>query len=115
MRKPLFQHKNIIRAVATLALSIGAIGGAGGLGGCTDYLTGQLPEPDGPVLVLRLTLFDTARKAPVFTDTSIPDCSLAANADTLNCSADPNTDKFSPKNSPPTTDSGNEIRAVFNN
>jgi hypothetical protein len=82
--------------------------------GCNDYLTGQIPEPEGPVRVTRLTLFDTARKDPVFTDTSIPDCSKPENAQTPSCKSDPFKDDFTPAKSPPTTDSGMEIRIVFN-
>ena len=46
--------------------------------GCADYLTGQLEEPKGPIQVTKLTLFDaSSRDAPVFTDTSLPDCKMA--------------------------------------
>lgn len=82
--------------------------------GCNDHLTGQIPEPDGPVRVMRLTLFDTARENPVFTDTSIPDCGKPENAQTASCKSDPFKDDFSVAKSPPTTDSGMEIRVVFN-
>src|SRR6185436_2310504 len=82
---------------------------------CPDYATGQDPEPDGPLLVTRLTLFDaTSRDAPVFTDTSVPDCDKAENQETPACKSDINRDAFSTKKSPPTPDSGREVRVVFN-
>ncbi|MCS6912421.1 MAG: hypothetical protein RMK29_11105 [Myxococcales bacterium] len=88
---------------------------ATGLGGCPDYLTGQDPEPTDPLRVTRLTLFDaTSRNREVFTDTSIPDCSLPANQEVPACKNDVNKDKFSPIKSPPTPDSGREVRLVFN-
>ena len=44
---------------------------------CADHLTGQIPEPEGPLLVTKLTLLDKrlSRDVAVFTDTSLPDCS----------------------------------------
>jgi hypothetical protein len=93
---------------------------------CTDYLTGQIEEPSGPIQVTKLTLFDSSsRDQPVFTDTSIPDCSKNQNVDCTSpdnrdsvvchtCYNDVNKDKFSPDNSVPTPDSGQDMRVVFN-
>src|SRR5256885_8232682 len=81
---------------------------------CNDYTTGQDPEPE-TLQVTRLTLFDTtSRDAPVFTDTSVPDCSRAENQGTPSCKSDINGDTFGPVKSPPTPDSGREVRVVFN-
>src|SRR5262245_4621313 len=82
--------------------------------GCNDFTTGQDPEP--PALeVKRLTLFDGAsRDAPVFTDTSVPDCSKAENQAPPGVASDINRDKYGPIKSPPTPDSGREIRVVLN-
>lgn len=129
--------------------------------GCADYTTGQLEEPQGPIEVLRLTLFDAnpryspaynpagvvagpgcsvVEKAvadgksfeqlqvcPVFTDTSLPDCkpveqkmvdcTNAEMADTLLCRIcykDVFKDINSKLKSPPTPDSGQDIRVVWN-
>lgn len=103
------------RSSPNLSLKLPLLLLAASVGGCNDYTTGQDREPDGPLQVLRLTLFDaSSRDAPVFTDTSVPDCSLAENQDTATCKSDINRDKFSPRRSPPTPDSGREVRVVFN-
>ena len=93
---------------------------------CADYLTGQLEEPSGPLQLTRLTLFDaSSRSAPLFTDTSIPDCSKnqnidctsSANSDSLVCRVcynDVIKDKYTPAKSPPSPDSGQDMRVVFN-
>lgn len=94
------------------------------LPGCADYLTGQLEEPKGPIQVTKLTLFDTtSRDAPVFTDTSLPDCKAAPdctkpeNRDQRICRVcynDVFKDRYAPHKSPPNPDSGADIRVVFN-
>lgn len=95
------------------------------LSGCdADYLTGQLAEPKGPIQVLKLTLFDsTSRDAAVFTDMSLPDCSKAPDCSLMDnrdlrvchiCYNDVFKDTYGPLKSPPTTDSGQDIRVVFN-
>lgn len=77
-----------------------------------DYLTGQDPEPAGPLLVTRLTLSDTHGR---FTDTSAPsDCSLAELKTTKACVNTPFKDMFSPIKSPPNPDSASKLRVVFN-
>jgi len=93
---------------------------------CADYLTGQLEEPSGPLQITKLTLFDSgSRDAPVFTDTSIPDCSKTPNLDcsspdtrdTLVCRVCYNDfikDKYTPSKSVPTPDSAGDLRVVFN-
>jgi hypothetical protein len=95
--------------------------------GCPDYLTGQLPEPQGPIQILKLTLFDaSSRDVPVFTDTSLPDCT-PVNNNTVDCSTAANyptqlcqvcylsvmKDMYSVIKSPPTPDSGQDMRVVF--
>jgi len=96
--------------------------------GCADYLTGQVEEPSGPIQLERLTLFDAkSRKAPIFTDTSLPDCkpvlektldcTTAENRDSRICQVcylDVFKDMYSLANSPPTPDSGQDMRVVFN-
>ena len=93
---------------------------------CTDYLTGQILEPDGTLLVTKLTLLDkTSRDVSVFTDTSLPDCkqfpaefcSAEANRTKTECRIcynDVKKDAYSPLKSPPTPDSGSDMRVVFN-
>ena len=94
---------------------------------CADHLTGQIPEPEGPLLVTRLTLLDKrpSRDVAVFTDTSLPDCkqfsaefcSVEANRATTSCRIcynDVLKDTYSLAKSPPTPDSGRDIRVVFN-
>ena len=94
---------------------------------CADYLTGQIPEPEGPLLVTKLTLLDKrlSRDVAVFTDTSLPDCkqfpaefcSVEANRATTSCRIcynDVLKDTYSLAKSPPTPDSGRDIRVVFN-
>lgn len=92
--------------------------------GCADYLTGQLEEPKGPIQVTKLTLFDaSSRDAPVFTDTSLPDCKMAPDCTKPEnrelrichiCYNDVFKDRYAPHKSPPTPDSGADIRVVFN-
>ena len=96
--------------------------------GCNDYLSGQEPEPQGPLQVKRLTLFDaSSRDHAVFTDTSLPDCKPVETKQ-KDCSTheaqqeyicrvcflDTFKDTYSPAKSPPTPDSGRDIRVVFN-
>jgi hypothetical protein len=93
---------------------------------CADYLTGQLEEPSGPLQITKLTLFDpSSRKEPVFTDTSIPDCSKSPNLDCASadnrdslvcrvCYNDFIKDKYTPAKSVPTPDSAQDLRVVFN-
>ncbi len=82
---------------------------------CADYLTGQIPEPEGPLLVTKLTLLDKrlSRDVAVFTDTSLPDCkqfpaefcSVEANRATTSCRIcynDVLKDTYSLAKSPPT-------------
>lgn len=90
-----------------------------GLSACSDFTTGQDPEPPGPLVVTRMTLSDpggnNSSGAFVFTDTSSPlDCALEALKNTAECLNTPFKDAFSPKNSPPTPDSGTQLRVVFN-
>jgi hypothetical protein len=96
--------------------------------GCNDYLTGQLSDPEGPIQVTRLTLYDAgSRDHAIFTDTSLPDCapveSKQKDCSTVEsqqehickiCFLDTFKDTYSTKKSPPTTDSGQDIRVVFN-
>lgn len=92
--------------------------------GCADYLTGQLEEPKGPIQVTKLTLFDShSRDVPVFTDTSLPDCKTAPDCTKAEnrelaicrvCYNDVFKDRYAPHKSPPTPDSGADIRVVFN-
>lgn len=105
--------------LAGSALSVVAIS-------CADYLTGQVLEPDGPLLVTKLTLLDkTSRDVTVFTDTSLPDCkqfsaeycSAEANRSSTECRIcynDVKKDAYSPTKSPPTPDAASELRVVFN-
>lgn len=93
---------------------------------CTDYLTGQTPEPDGPLLVTKLTLLDkVSRDKAVFTDTSLPNCmqypadvcSQDANRNSFACRTcynDVLKDTYSLAKSPPTPDSATDLRVVFN-
>lgn len=71
---------------------------------CNDYTTGQPGEPDGPLVITRLTLLDqTSRDAPVFTDTSAPaDCTAPDVANTPACQGDIFKDLYGVKKSPPT-------------
>lgn len=93
---------------------------------CADYLTGQKPEPSGPLQITKLTLLDpSSRDAPVFTDTSLPDC---AKVDVAGCSAEDKRETFDcrvcfndtfkdlhgTKRSPPNSDSGSDMRIVTN-
>jgi hypothetical protein len=94
------------------------------LSACADYLTGQDPEPPGPLLVTRLTLLDpgdvnglgdNSSGLSVFTDTSSPlDCMLPALANTSACTSTPFKDMYSPMFSPPDPDSSMVLRVVFN-
>lgn len=105
--------------LAGSALSVVAIS-------CADYLTGQVLEPDGPLLVTKLTLLDkTSRDVAVFTDTSLPDCkqfsaeycAVEANRTSTECRIcynDVKKDAYSPTKSPPTPDSASDLRVVFN-
>ncbi len=84
------------------------------LWGCDNHI-GQDSEPQGPLQVRRLTLLDpSGRDHPIFSDTSIPDCSLPENQDSLACHNDPQKDRYSLRRSPPNPDSAAEIRVVFN-
>lgn len=103
---------------------VGTLLGGLVLGGCTDYLTGQLGEPPGALLVTKLTLLDSSsRDQWVFTDTSIPDCALAPDCTlAVNqdlpicrvCYSEVAKDKYSHAHSVPTPDSGTDLRVVFN-
>lgn len=96
--------------------------------GCNDILTGQDQPPDGPIQVLRLTLSDTtSRDHTIFTDTSLPDCKPVT-TNQVDCTQDQNRDShicqvcyndvfkdmYSQFKSPPTPDSGADMRVVFN-
>lgn len=98
-----------------LSLLVAGLCAATGLGSCGDDL-GQPGEPDGPLLITRMTLLDNdSRDNPVFSDTSAPsDCMDATLKNTDPCQLDPFKDQFSLKNSPPTTDSAEDLRVVFN-
>lgn len=114
-------------AVSGAGVSLGACAGLSAallLSGCADYLTGQLEEPKGPIQVLKLTLSDPgSRDATVFTDTSLPDCKMAPDCTKAEnrelsicriCYNDVFKDRYAPHKSPPTPDSGRDIRIVFN-
>lgn len=95
-----------------LFLALGAAGlSAAGLWSCID-----VSEPDGPLLVTRLTLKDArSRNATVFSDTSVPqDCSTAENRELPVCKNDIFGDMFGLKKSVPTPDSVRDLRVVFN-
>src|SRR5262245_34275990 len=92
------------------------------LSGCEpDYTTGQDPEPEGPIQITKLTLFDNFVRdpdVPVLTDTSSPEsCDGVAVDDTSDrgkaCNG-PFGARFHPKNNPVNTESGMDIRVVFN-
>lgn len=95
-----------------------------GAGSCNDLVTGQLPEPSGPLQIIKVTLFDEgSRDGVVFTDMSLPDCKTAPdcttpeNKDTFVCAVcyiSVAKDRYSQWKSPPTPDSGQDIRVVFN-
>ena len=105
---------------AQLFLLAGASAAAGlfMLASCNDNLTGQDGEPNGPLKVTRLTLFDNgASRAghPVTTDTSVPpDCTKPEVAMTQTCTNDPFKDKYGVLKSPPNPDSIQRLRVVFN-
>ena len=84
--------------------------------GCNDYTTGQLGEPDGPLLITRLTVLDLdSRDVPIFTDTSAPaDCNAPQAKDTPACQGDIFRDRYGILKSPPSPDSGEFMRVVFN-
>jgi hypothetical protein len=85
------------------------------LASCADYTDGQDKEPEGALKVLRMTLFDGHRAHPVFTDTSSPsDCKDPGQAQLNRCVNDPFGDQFGVKKSPPTPDSAQDLRVVFN-
>lgn len=106
-------------ALGGTALSVIAIS-------CTDYLTGQTPEPEGPLRVTKLTLLDkVSRDKAVFTDTSLPDCAqysaeyCTQEGNRLSdacrtCYNDVLKDTYSVAKSPPTPDSATDLRVVFN-
>jgi len=101
------------------SLAVGMASNVLFLASCVDYLTGQDPEPSGPLRVTRMTLSDpggdNAFGSPIFTDTSSPlDCSLSELENTTACVNTPFKDMFSPLNSPPTPDSATKLRVVFN-
>lgn len=96
--------------------------------GCNDILTGQEPSPDGPIQVIKLTLSDPgSRDHATFTDTSLPDCK-PVQTNQIDCTQDSNRDSqvclvcyndvfkdmYSQFKSPPTPDSGSDMRVVFN-
>ena len=95
-----------------------------GAGSCNDLATGQLPEPSGPIQIIKVTLLDEgSRDGVVFTDMSLPDCKTAPdcttpeNKDTFVCAVcyiSVAKDRYSQWKSPPTPDSGQDIRVVFN-
>lgn len=106
------RQRSALKAFVRSALAIGAASSLTVLASCTDFLTGQDPEPPGPLTVTRLTL---SNLNGVFTDTSAPlDCSLDELKDTPPCVNAPFKDRFSPKMSPPDPDSGGRLRVVFN-
>lgn len=97
----------IPRLVSPLLLGLGLLS-------CGD---GQDQEPDGPLLLTKLTLLDRGanKDVPVFTDLSAPpDCMDAKLKDTDVCQLDPFKDKFGPLKSPPDPDSARILRTVFN-
>src|SRR5579872_272342 len=83
---------------------------------CDDLTTGQPGEPAGPLLVSRVTFLDTtSRDTNVFSDTAAPrDCTNGPEAQTPDCQNNPMKDTFGIKKSPPTPDSGQSMRVVFN-
>src|SRR5262245_4181843 len=97
--------RTLPRLIVPLSFSVRSL-----LCGCQE----SEPEPAGPLLITRLTLLDaSSRDAAVFTDTASPsDCSAAAEIE--RCQADPFQDRYSPRRSPPTPDSGQDLRVVFN-
>ena len=105
---------------AQLFLLAGASAAAGlfMLASCNDYLTGQDGEPNGPLKVTRLTLFDNSASrgsSSVTSDTSVPpDCTKPEVAMTQTCTNDPFKDKFGVLRSPPNPDSARRLRVVFN-
>lgn len=103
------------RALPLVTVGTGAAGLALVLS-CNDFLSGQAPEPSGPLQITRVTLLDrTSRSAAVFTDTLVPlDCDLPAYKDSRGCQSDPLRDRYSKQKSPPTPDSASELRVVFN-
>lgn len=105
---------------AQLFLLAGASAAAGlfMLASCNDNLTGQDGEPNGPLKVTRLTLFDNSvsrGETSVTSDTSVPpDCTKPEVAMTQTCTNDPFKDKFGVLKSPPNPDSAQRLRVVFN-
>ncbi|MCS6914165.1 MAG: hypothetical protein RMK29_13025 [Myxococcales bacterium] len=98
---------------------LAGLGAASGLvlAGCNDHTTGQPGEPEGPLRITRLTLLDdhVSRDIAVFSDTSAPrDCSKPPDKGTPRCENDPFKDTYGLLKSPPTPDSGRDIRVVFN-
>lgn len=111
------RQRSALMAFLLGSLQVGAASSLAVLGACNDFVTGQDPEPPGPLLVTRVTLLDPAGRDGhvVFTDTSAPlDCSLAQLKDTVACVNTPFKDMYSPKMSPPTPDSATKLRVVFN-
>ncbi len=104
MRRPGTLSSFLIGGCAVVSLSA--------LTACSDFTTGQDPEPPGPLLVERMTLSDGMGYV---TDTSAPlDCKLPELKDTSACVNSPFKDTFSLRNAPPTPDSATRLRVVFN-
>lgn len=111
------RQRSALMAFLLGSLQVGAASSLAVLASCNDFVTGQDPEPPGPLLVTRVTLFDPAGRDGhlVFTDTSAPlNCALPELKDTVACVNSPFKDMYSPKMSPPTPDSATKLRVVFN-
>lgn len=111
------RQRSALMAFLLGSLQVGAASSLAVLASCNDFVTGQDPEPPGPLLVTRVTLLDPSGRDGhlIFTDTSSPlDCSLAQLKDTVACVNSPFKDMYSPKMSPPTPDSATKLRVVFN-
>lgn len=122
LRDPMAKHEGASvemkkrNARMALLLGAGAATGLMALATCNDYMTGQDPEPPGPLLVTRLYLFDaSSRDVPVATDTAAPvDCESGPERETTACTGTPFKDKFGVRRSQPTPDSVSKLRVVFN-
>ncbi len=113
------RRRSTLKACLRQLQIVGAISCLTFVGSCTDYLSGQDPEPPGPLLVTRMTLSDpsgdTTAGEPVFSDTSAPlNCAADAVKDTPGCVNDPFKDMYSLSKSPPTPDSATKLRVIFN-
>src|SRR5579883_589584 len=102
----------IVGQIVGLVAGLGAASSLA-LTSCDDTSLGQDQEPDGPLLVTRVTLLDrTSRDNPVFTDTSAP-----SNCPPMSTAPECNTafrDMFSPAKSPPTPDSASPFSTPIN-